>query len=75
MSASAVGLAICWWRDLANWSTIKRSVIAAALARGLDRLCAESARMPDLFHANKTILLFSGVDVFSAETEPHDSAQ
>jgi len=27
-----------------------------------------------LFRANKTILLFGGVDVFSAETEPHDSA-
>ena len=67
------GLAICWWPDPANWST--RSVIAAALAREQDRLRAESARLPDLFRANKTILLFGGVDVFSAETESNDSAQ
>jgi hypothetical protein len=61
------------WPDPANWST--RSVTAAALTRGQDRLRAESVQPPDLSRADKTILLFSGVDVFLAETEPHDSAQ
>ena len=68
-----MGLAVCWL-DPANWSTIKRSVTAAAFARGQDRLRAESVQPPDLSRADKTILVFSGVDVFSAETEPHDSA-
>jgi hypothetical protein len=72
MSASAVGLAICLAgprelvHEVSDW---------AALARGQDRLRAESVQPPDLSRADKTILLFSGVDVFLAETEPHDSAQ